>query len=263
VLHLVDCSLLVPPRTGADGRSRYAMLEPMRAYGAGLLAGAGEEGGAAGALAGWAVQVAEEASAGLQIPEGELAAARWLDAEDAALRQVLAWAMEHGPAAALRLAVALGWWWILRGRLAGQYLLLREVASRAEAGSDQWRAMQFWLGRAAVFSEDLVGALSHFTGLRDAAGDEGLCRALADALAGRALVLINMARLAEAADEARRAVAVAQDIGYPAAEVLALIVLSYTASNTGDHDRGVQLARQAGQITAGVPGPLARVAAGS
>jgi len=35
VLHLVDCSLLVPPRAGPDGRSRYAMLETLRAYGPG------------------------------------------------------------------------------------------------------------------------------------------------------------------------------------------------------------------------------------
>ena len=39
VLHLVDCSLLVPPRAGPDGRFRYGMLETLRAYGAGQLAG--------------------------------------------------------------------------------------------------------------------------------------------------------------------------------------------------------------------------------
>ena len=43
VLRLVDCSLLVPPRAGPDGRSRYVMLETLRAYGAGLLAEAGEQ----------------------------------------------------------------------------------------------------------------------------------------------------------------------------------------------------------------------------
>ena len=51
VLRLVDCSLLVPPRAGADGRSRYGMLETLRAYGAGLLdrgRGAGRGRGRAG-----------------------------------------------------------------------------------------------------------------------------------------------------------------------------------------------------------------------
>ena len=142
VLHLVDCSLLVPPRPGPDGRSRYAMLETLRAYGNRLLAQAGEQDAAAAALAGWALEVAEQAAAGLQTSTAEeLAAARWLDAEDAAMRQVLAWAMDHDPAAAVRLAAALGWWWVLRGRLPGQYGLLREVAGRAEAGSDGWCAV--------------------------------------------------------------------------------------------------------------------------
>src|SRR5207344_1156780 len=91
VLRLVDCSLLVPPRAGPDGRSRYVMLETLRAYAAGLLAGAGEQEQAGTALAGYALRVAKQAAAGLQTVEGELAAARWLDAEDATMAQVLAW----------------------------------------------------------------------------------------------------------------------------------------------------------------------------
>jgi non-specific serine/threonine protein kinase len=185
VLRLVECSLLVPPRTGPDGRSRYAMLETLRDYGVGLLAGAGEQDGAAAALAAWAVQVAEQAAGGLQTFEGELAAARWLDAEDATMAQVLAWAMEHDSAVALRLAVALAPWWFLRGRLTSQYSLLREVAGRAEPGSAGWCAAQFWLGMAARFSADLAGALGHFTAVRDAVGDRGPSRVLTDALVGR------------------------------------------------------------------------------
>jgi hypothetical protein len=107
VLRLVDCSLLTPPRAGADGQSRYGMLETLRAYGAGLLAEAGEQDQAAAAPAGYALQVAEEAAAGLQSSDGELAAAHWLDAEDATMRQGLAWAVAHDPAAALQLAAAL------------------------------------------------------------------------------------------------------------------------------------------------------------
>ena len=52
VLRLVDCSLLVPPRTGVDGRPRYVMLETLRAYGATLRAEAGEQDTVAAALAG-------------------------------------------------------------------------------------------------------------------------------------------------------------------------------------------------------------------
>ena len=51
VLRLVDCSLLVPPRAGPDGRARYSMLETLRAYGdraAGRSRRAGPGGGRAG-----------------------------------------------------------------------------------------------------------------------------------------------------------------------------------------------------------------------
>ena len=72
VLRLVDCSLVVPPRPGPDGRSRYVMLETLRSYGAGLLAEAGEYEEAAAALADYALQLAEQAAAGWR-----RALARW------------------------------------------------------------------------------------------------------------------------------------------------------------------------------------------
>ncbi len=259
VLHLVDCSLLVPPRAGPDGRSRYVMLETLRAYGTGLLAGAGEQDGAAAALAGYALQVARQAAAGLQSGDGELAAARWLDAEDATIRQGLGWAMEHDTSVALRLANALGWWWILRGRLAGEYRLLCQAAGRAEAGSGGWCAAQLWLGWAARSSADLAAALGHFTAVRDAAAGRPPSRALAGALAGRSSVLRLMGRTAEAAGDARRTLALARQIGDPAGELLALTELSFSAYYAGDHDEAVRLARQAGQITAGIPGGHARL----
>ena len=221
VLHLVDCSLLVPPRAGPDGRWRYAMLETLRAYGARLLAGSGEQDAAAAALAGWAVEVAEQAAAGLQTAEGELAAARWLDAEDATMRQVLAWAIDHDPDAAVRLAAALAPWWSLRGRLAGQYPLLRQVAGRAAPGSDGWCAAQYWLGMAASGLADLAGALGHFTVVCDAVGDRGPSRLLVDALTGRAWNLTDMGRTPRRPRIARGALAMARETGYPGGEALA------------------------------------------
>jgi DNA-binding CsgD family transcriptional regulator len=259
VLRLVDCSLLNPPRPGPDGRSRYSMLETLRAYGNRLLAQAGEQDQAAAAQAMWALRVAEQAAAGLQASAAEeLAAARWLDAEEAAMRQVLAWTMEHDPATAARLADALGWWWLLRGRLPGQYGMLREVARHAEAGSDSWCAVQLRIILAAVFSLDLAGALEHATALRDAAAGRGPSRALADGLFGRAVALDNLDRVGEAAEEARRSLAVAREIGYPAGEILALSALSIAARARDDIDHAVQLARQAAQITVGVPGVCVR-----
>ena len=258
VLHLVDCSLLSPPRAGPDGRLRYVMLETLRAYGAGLLAEAGEQERAEAALARYALGVAGQAAAGLQTGPGESAAARWLDAEDATTRQVLTWAMVHDAAVALRLALALAPWWQLRGRLAGQYPLLRQAAEGAGTASGRWCAAQVWLGWAAWSSADLAAALGHFTAVRDAAADRPPSRALTAALAGRAMALRQMGRTAEAASDGRRALALARQIEDPAGELRALANLSLDAAYVGHHDEAVRLARQAGQITAGIPSGLAR-----
>jgi predicted ATPase/DNA-binding CsgD family transcriptional regulator/DNA-binding XRE family transcriptional regulator len=258
VLRLVDCSLLSPPRAGPDGRSRYVMLETLRAYAAGLLAETGEQDAAAAALAGYALRVAGQAAAGSQSGDGELAAARWLDAEDATVRQVLGWAVEHDPALAPQLANALGWWWLLRGRLVGQYSLLRQAVDRAEAGSDGWCAAQLWLGYSAQVSADLGAALGHFTAVRDAVAGRPPSPALTVALAGRAAALRLMGRTAQAANDARRALALAREIGHPGAELLAVVELSLDAFYAGDHDEAVRVARQAGQITVGISGTLAR-----
>jgi non-specific serine/threonine protein kinase len=259
VLRLVDCSLLVPPRVGPDGRLRYVMLETLRAYGAGLLGEAGEQEQVAAALAEWALGVAEQAAAGLQTRAGDRDAARWLEAEDATMRQVLAWARDHDPAAALRLAAALGWWWFRQNQLPGQYPLLREVTAHAEPGSDRWCTAQFWLGSAAFFSDDLLAeALEHFTVLSDTVAGRGPSRALADALGGRSTVLRELGRAAEAAEEGRRALAVSRELGYPFGEAFALANLAFAAVAAGDLVEAVRLARQAEQFPGDIPASIAR-----
>ena len=262
VAHLVDCSLLVPPREGPDGRWRYGMLETLRDYGSGLLARCGELAAAEEALAQWAGQVALETAAGLETVEGELPAARRLDAEDATMAWALAWSMRHDAGLAPQLVAALGWWWSLRGRLAGQYPLLREVAGRAEPGSDGWCVAQRWLGRAAVFRGDGAAALGYFTELRDVAAGRGPCPALAEGLVSVAETLALLGRYTESIEEHRRALAVAREVAFPRAEVQALGNMSLTLASTGELDQAVQLARQAVQVTAGVPGMLARWASG-
>src|ERR1700750_858875 len=110
----------------------------------------------------------------------------------------------------------------------------------------------------AQCSGDMAASLDHFTALRDAAAERGPCRALADGLAGRSGALSQMGRDAEAAAEPGRALDVARELGYPVGEVLALAGLSVAALDAGDQDGAVRLARQAGQITDGIPGSVAR-----
>jgi len=171
---------------------------------------------------------------------------------------VLAWAMGHDPEVALRLAIALGWWWFLRGRLAGQSPLLAEVTGYAEVGSDRWCAAQFLLAWAAEFSADMAGALEHFTALRDAVAGRPPSPVLADALAGRSYALRDLGQFPEAAEDARRALSVAREVGHPFGEMVGLLDLALAAAAAGDVGEAVRLARQAGQVPGDVPASITR-----
>jgi predicted ATPase/DNA-binding CsgD family transcriptional regulator len=259
-LRLVDCSLLAPPRTGPDGRARYLMMDTLRAYGAGRLADAGEGPAAAAALAQYALQMAEECAAGMQVSAGELAAAQWLDAEDATVHQVLAWALQHSPATALRLAIALAPWWQIRGRMVAGYALLRAAAGHAAPGSDAWCAVHYWLGLAARLTGDFAGSVWCFTAVCDAVAGREPSPVLVDALAGRSFVLLGTNRVAEGIEDARRAVALACKIGHPAGEALALTNLGAGAYYTGNLADAMAWAREVQRIDpAGIPGWIARL----
>ena len=259
VLHLVDCSLLTPPRTGPDSRARYLMLETLRAYGLQRLAEAGEQPVAAAAQAQHALSVAEQAAAAMQASSGELAAARWLDAEDAATQHALAWALEHDPPTALLLAEALRTWWRLRGRAVTGYALLSAAARHAVPGQDAWSAAQLLLGLAANVTGDCEAALGHFTAVLDAVTDLGPSPMLADGLVGRSWVLPNLGRAPEGAEDARRALALARELGYPTGEAMALIGLSLASYVVGDAGKAVEWAGQAHQIDPeAMPGWIAR-----
>jgi predicted ATPase/class 3 adenylate cyclase/DNA-binding CsgD family transcriptional regulator len=258
VLRLVDCSLVSPPRPGLDGRSRYVMLETLRTYGAGLLAGAGDDAAAAAALAGYGLGVAEQAAAGLRTTTADVAAARWLDAEDATVRQALAWTREHDTAMAVRLVVALAAWWQLRGRFVEALPLLQEAVGHAAVGSEVWCGARYWLGDAAWYSADMAAALDHLTAVRDAFTGRPARQVLVDCLAARTGILSHLGRRAEAVDNGRRALGLARELGYPLGEWLAMFGLTRAAFDAGDFRGALEFARQAEQITADIPGRMAR-----
>jgi predicted ATPase/DNA-binding CsgD family transcriptional regulator/DNA-binding XRE family transcriptional regulator len=258
VLRLVDCSLLVPPRAGPDGQARYSMLETLRAYAARLLAEADEQDQAAAALARYAVPVAGQAAARMTTIAGEPSAVRRLDAEDATMTQVLAWAVEHDLNTAARLVTALGLWWTLRGRLPGEGPLLRELARRAEPGSEGWCAAQFRLALAAMHAADPPAVLQRCAAVVDVTGDREPSPVLADCLALQSVTLANLGRLPEADGCARRALALARGLGYPSAQAYATNTLAIVALYAGDPGKAVQLVRHSGQIP-GIPRPAARM----
>jgi predicted ATPase/DNA-binding CsgD family transcriptional regulator len=264
VPRLVDCSLLIPPHACPDDRSRYAMLETLRAYGAGLLAEKGEEAEVAAALAAYAADLAEQASAGLHTRTWEAAALRHFDAEEATLAHTLAWALEHDPATALRLALAQSQWWQVRGRLTSQAPLLAVAAEHAEAGSPEWCGARMLLGQAASLLADPAAALEQYTAVYDALEDPERLESpvtpvlLSICLAGRSWALMQLNRGTEAADDGRRSLAVARQTGYRAMEALALTSLGASAWFAGDRDGALAFVRQAQEIPEEYAGALQR-----
>ena len=264
VLRLVDCSLVLPPQTGPDDRSRYGMLETLRAYGAGLLAEAGEEDEVSAALAEYAAEMAGEALADMYTRTRELDGLRHLDAEDATLRHALAWALEHDPGTAVRLALALAPWWGIRGRLASQAPLLTAVAELADVGSYEWCAAHMFLAQVAGLAEDPPAALDHLTAARDALQDTSHSDDAAGpwllslCLGGRSSALIRVDRVAEALEDGRRALDLAREVGIGGLEAMALASLSLAVWYDGDRDGALRLARQALAIAEEFAGSLQR-----
>jgi DNA-binding CsgD family transcriptional regulator len=258
VLHLVDCSLIVPPRAGPDGRPRYLILETLRAYGTARLTDAGERPEAAAALARHALQVAAQTATGLETRDGELAATRWLAAEDAALHQALGWALEHDPDTALQLAIALAPWWLLRGRWVTGYQQFAAAAEHAAEGGPEWCIAQFWLGLLTAASA-VTTSFSHLTAVRDALARRAPTPLLARALAWRAGALANLDRVPEADEEGRHALTLARELGDPAGEAYALYWLATAAGYVADHEEAEAWMRQAQRIDrAALPGWIAR-----
>jgi len=261
VLRLVDCSLLTPPRTGADGRARYLMLETLRAYGLGRLMAAGEQDAAAGALAAFALAVAEQAASALETRASELAAARWLAAEEATMRQVLAWALEHDPAMAVRLGSYLAPWWFRQGQLESGYGLLAAAVAQVAAGSAEWCAAQFWLGLLAAGFSHTIG-LRHYTAVRDGLAGQPPSRLLCLALTARAACLFHVGQGSAAEPELRQALALARQIADPASEAWALTWLAVLARYSGRPQESLAWCREAQRIDpAPIPGWIARLAA--
>ena len=253
VLRLVDCSLLVPPATGPDGNARYLMLETLREYGRSRLAAEGEQDDASKALASYALEVTEQASSQLEVAEREYSAAAWLDAEDAAVHQGLAWALDHDGEMAFRMAVALAPWWNLRGRWIQGYALLRKAVDQADQGTASWYLGNLWLGRLAIMKMSDV-FLGHVTMVAAALRGGPPTPLLVEALVWQSVALRNTGQPAQADIDAREALDLARRIGYAVGEANALAELSLAALYENRSEDAISWGRQARLVDLGHAG---------
>ena len=166
---------------------------------------------------------------------------------------MLAWAVDHDLAVAVRLAVALCWWWWQGVRLPGQYQLLSRGGRGGRAGQRRVvrRARLAGQGRA-VLGRYAEGAGPLHRGPRALQG-RGPSRLLADVLAARSIILLNMGQTGEGAEDGRRALAMARELGYPAGEAAALGRWAGPLSTSATMTRPYGLVRLQQQITAASP----------
>ncbi len=260
VLRLVDCSLLVPPQAGPDGRARYVMLQTLRDFALERLAEAGEWDGAWASMAGVVRAVAEQASAALESAGQELAGALWLASEEANLSQALAWSVDNEPETALRIAICLAPWWSRQGRASEGHELLGRVLGHVPADGQAWCAARFWLGVLAPDPFERAG-LEQFSAVRDVLAAAGPSPLLVRALNERSMCLGHLRRYAEAAQDAKAALAMAAGLGWPAGEAISLISLAVLAHYAGDNGESLACLRRAQRIDpAGLPDEIAREA---
>jgi predicted ATPase/DNA-binding SARP family transcriptional activator len=110
---LVEKSLVqVEPMAGEH---RYRLLETMRQYARERLVEAGEHDEAQRRHRAWYLALAKAED---PTPTGGGSRPRWLERDHDNLRAALASGLEHDPQTALRLAVALWWFWVARGYFA-------------------------------------------------------------------------------------------------------------------------------------------------
>ena len=232
---LIDASMIIPPREGPDGTSRYLMMETLRAYGRYQLEASGERQDAITAMNSQALLIAENAATLMQTAGGETAAAWYFDAESALLHSALLLALDDDYPVALRLGLALAPWWRLRGlRSMGYPMLSRAADQMSHSHSAEQRAADKWLGVLAIGNAAWQPALRHFTTLFDAVERQPPSPEMVDALVGRASALRNLGQLDASTTEAERGRKLAQAMGYVEGQALGLTQLILAASDNND-----------------------------
>src|SRR5262249_37105035 len=151
----------------------YRMLETIRAYGAERLADAGEADRVRAAHAAYFLELAETAEPHLRGREQ----LRWLgrlSTENDNLMAALRWAIGPGRSeTALRLAAALGGFWLLRGSRTESAAWMAEALAVPGGPAPARAIARANLGLALLSTGDLAGAVSTLTEARDTARRAG------------------------------------------------------------------------------------------
>ena len=245
---LVDQSLL--RQLPAPGPPRYLMLETIREFAAERLAGTPEAGRLRGAHAEAFLALAETAGHPLA-GQGEREWLERLDVEHDNIRAAIDWYHQEDPAAALRLAAVMSWFWALHGHYTeGRQRLRQLLGSVSAENAVRVRAMNgaAWLALSQGDYPDADGLLGESTvlsrGLNDKVG-EGMAAVF------RCRSMLSSGRSAEAAPHAEQGFALLTEADDRPGIAFALFFLALDAQFTGKleaacglHERCVALCRE-------------------
>ena len=141
------------------GEPRFTMLETIREFGLDALTESGEATEIRTRHAAWFLRLAEEAEQALRGPD-QITWLNRLDAERENLRAAFSWALDRNDAdTALRLANALGSFWMVRGTVSEGRAWLERALARTESVSGSLRARALMeLSWMAMVQSDIAAA---------------------------------------------------------------------------------------------------------
>lgn len=237
VAALVDQSLLQRAEQPTD-EARFGMLEMIREFAQERLIESGELAAARERHARFYADLAARGAPALEGGPDQLRWFRRLAEEQHNLRSALRWCLEHDREAALRLANALGLFWIASGMLSDGRAALEAVLADADGAPSELLARASWLaGWLALLQSDVDrSARLHESGLNHAraAGDAG---AIARALAGRGDVALERGDVTGAAAAYEEGLDWARKAGDRWARLLLLWQLGSARVATRDYAR--------------------------
>ena len=237
-----------------EGEARYRLLETVRQYGRDRLLKSKKLGTTRDRHLNYFLNLAEEAA--LQIEGAEQAV--WLNrlgAEHDNLREALAWSMQSAPEKGLRLAGALGGFWMIRGHWTEGRGWLKEALERGSVGSAALRARALnWAGWMAIRQVDYVAARLLLEKSLAIYRELGHRQDIADSLGALGSLAMNEADHASACAYFEETLAIYRQLGNKQGIVDTLNDLGHETWHQGDHasarrflEDAVVLAREHGQ----------------
>ena len=245
---LVEKSLLKQEET-EDGQPWYVMLETVREFEAEQLAETGEEPAARRRHTLYCLRLAEE----LDVAQSPNVAQRLdrLEREHDNSREALSWCETQGYGEpALRLAVALGWFWSVHGHATeGRRRFAAVLARFKAAGVNRARAPLYAralvaAGRLASFQGDLAGGRLLQEQALHTLEEHGDIEGMYTTLLGLGVFAGQAGDYAVSRRFLERAVSVARESGDLMGAAIALCNLATVAADNGDYDRAQAVAEE-------------------